>query len=460
MDSRLKVTAIITVFLLILVMTGVILYVNRSSLPQFSAQSQESVSEDSGSVRITERQIGTDPRAFIQDETFFDSEKELPAAVRKREENRLSLLMTSVQKDLRIRIVDNSGEPVKGYPFTVTLGDDKEYTDADQDGVIYIEFLRAGVYEVRLKETDEKYLVPETASPIEVKQSIEYAVIDDISLLMFTEDEVDPALEDLEVKEAKQDADKSEITKMREGNAGARVGIDVSKWNQEIDWDKVKNAGVEFAIVRAGYRGATTGALVIDPYFEQNMKGAARAGIPVGVYFFTQALNEVEAVEEASMVVNLIKEYDITYPVFIDTEGAGGNGRADQLDVETRTAVCKAFCDTIQNEGYQAGVYGGRNWLNEKVQMSRLDSFITWLAEYREAPIYQGYYHMWQYTSKGKVDGIEGSVDLNLSYLKIGEENEDELPVVEDSEQDKAAEGGEDNPVEPKPIKGTEDAEW
>lgn len=230
--------------------------------------------------------------------------------------------MTSVQKDLRIQIVDNAGKLVTGENFCVVLNGNKEYQDDDKDGVIYIEYLRAGDYEVELKEV-EGYRIPDTSTKITVKQSVEYVVIDDIDLLILTEDQVNAELEDLEANDALDDADKSEITGMQEGNPNAKMGIDVSKWNKEIDWDKVKNAGVEFAIIRVGYRGATTGALVEDPYFEKNIKGAIRAGIPVGVYFFTQATDVVEAVEEASMVMALCRDYKITYPVFIDVEGLG-----------------------------------------------------------------------------------------------------------------------------------------
>ncbi len=195
------------------------------------------------------------------------------------------------------------------------------------------------------------------------------------------------------------------------------MGRDGSKWYGVFDWDKGNIVGVVFAIVRAGYRGSVTGSLVQDPYFEANMKGTAAAGVPAGIYFFTQAVNEVEAVEEASMVLKLIKEYKLDYPIFIDTEGAGGNGRADGLDVETRTLVCEAFCRTIENAGYRAGVYGSRNWYNNRLETKRLENYCIWLAEYRSVPIYQGYYQMWQYTSKGKVSGIKGNVDMNISYM-------------------------------------------
>jgi len=173
---------------------------------------------------------------------------------------------------------------------------------------------------------------------------------------------------------------------------------------------------VEFAIIRAGYRGSVTGSLVEDPRFEANIKGAIASGVQVGVYFFTQAVNEVEAVEEASAVLQLVQQYKLDYPIFIDTEGAGGNGRADGLDVETRTLVCDAFCRTVENAGYEAGIYASRNWYNNMLVTNRLDNYNIWLAEYRSVPLYQGYYMMWQYTSKGQIDGIEGNVDLNIAY--------------------------------------------
>ena len=162
-------------------------------------------------------------------------------------------------------------------------------------------------------------------------------MLQDISFLVKTEDEIDPAVEDTGVREAEEDADGTE-TNVRLADGASVFGIDVSKWNKEIDWQKVKAAGVEYAIIRCGYRGASTGALVEDPYFEKNIKNATEAGVRVGVYFFTQATTPVEAVEEASMVLMLCNQYQISFPLYIDTEGAGGNGRADGLDVETRTA--------------------------------------------------------------------------------------------------------------------------
>ena len=194
-----------------------------------------------------------------------------------------------------------------------------------------------------------------------------------------------------------------------------KIGIDVSKWNGNIDWNAVKNSGVSFVIIRCGYRGSSSGVLVEDPKFKANIAGANAAGLKVGVYFFTQAVNEVEAVEEASMVLSLIKGKGVSYPVFIDTERAGG--RADSIDKATRTAVCKAFCETIKSGGYTPGVYASKSWYNDNLSYGTLSGYRIWLAQYASAPSFSNRYDMWQHTEKGTVSGISGKVDMNISYL-------------------------------------------
>ncbi len=194
------------------------------------------------------------------------------------------------------------------------------------------------------------------------------------------------------------------------------MGIDVSKWNGNIDWNAVKNSGVSYAIIRCGYRGSSTGALIEDPKFRSNIKGAKAAGLKVGVYFFSQAVNEVEAVEEASMALSLASGYGLNYPIFLDVESSGGRG--DGISKETRTAVCKAFCSTVQNSGVSAGIYANKTWFTEKINTGSLTGYKIWLAQYASAPTYTATrYDMWQYSSKGKVSGINGNVDMNISYL-------------------------------------------
>ena len=153
----------------------------------------------------------------------------------------------------------------------------------------------------------------------------------------------------------------------------------------------------------------------MDPKFESNIKGATSVGLKVGIYFFSQAVDEIEAVEEASMVLGQIKDYKISYPVFLDVEASGGRG--DKIDKATRTAVCKAFCQTIQGAGYTAGVYSGKLWLEGQIDAGSLSSYKIWVAQYAAVPTYTGRYDMWQYKANGSISGISGNVDMNISYL-------------------------------------------
>ena len=421
MDSKLKRFCILLSVGLIAMVSGLVIWENRRPAGQTdmsSFQMPEPTARPAATMgnSVAVGQIGNDLSAFMRDGGFFDPEENSVLDAAMDNSNRLSLVVTSVERDLRIQIVDQDGIPVSGKSFQVELEGLGEYRDLDQDGVIYIGGMASGDYYVSLKPIDD-YKVPINATRVLVKDKVEYVAIDDIQLLMKTEEEIDAEAEDTGVTDALEDADKTEIRSLQAVAGSTKAGIDVSKWNKEIDWNKVKNAGVDFAIIRVGYRGSSTGSLVIDPYFETNIRGAIAAGVKVGVYFFTQAVNEVEAVEEASMVIQLIKEFQLDYPVYIDTESAGENGRANGLDVETRTLVCDAFCRTIENAGYTAGVYACRSWLNTNLAAERLERYSIWLAEYRSAPIYQGYYQMWQYTSKGSIDGIEGAVDMDISYI-------------------------------------------
>lgn len=418
MDSRLKKLTILGAASVIVLAVLLVVWLNPSTQKTTAGTSQDvpvvaDTSQSEGLI-YQNGQIGNDLSAFLRDETFFDEEKNEYLEELLEEQNRLSLIVTSVEKDLRVQVVNRQNEPVIGESFFITLKNVGEYKDLDKDGIIYIGDLDAGDYEVSLKPI-EGYKVPASATKVRVKDKVEYLVIDDISLLIKTEADIDADAEDS--AQAIDDADKTEIKKAQAVSGNMSLGIDVSKWQKEIDWEQVKNAGIDFAIIRCGYRGSVTGSLVVDPYFEQNIKAATAAGVDVGVYFFTQAVNEVEAVEEASMVIQLVADYALTYPVFIDTEGAGGNGRADGLDVAERTAVCEAFCSTVENAGYEAGIYASRNWYNNRLTVAELNDYVIWLAEYRKSPLYEGDYQMWQYTSKGSVDGIEGNVDMNISYM-------------------------------------------
>lgn len=356
-----------------------------------------------------------DPYAYRKDKNFFD-----PIAEEQDPGKELTLLVSSVEKDLRVNIIDGLGRLVSGQDFSIKVKDSKgrshNYKDGDKDGSVYIAPVEPGDYELSLKGADGYVLTDASDVKISVKGQLDYTIIDDISFLIKSEDEIDAKVEDTAINEAELDSDGTE-SNQRLTDEDALFGIDVSKWNKEIDWQAVADSGVDFAIIRCGYRGSSTGALVEDPYFKKNIEGAEAAGIKVGIYFFTQAVNPVEAVEEASMALALSKQYKLALPIFIDTEGAGGNGRADGLDVETRTAVCEAFCKTIENAGFNGGIYASKHWLEHNLTMSELSDYTVWLAQYSKNATYEGEYALWQYTSAGTVDGIETRVDLNMCYM-------------------------------------------
>lgn len=194
------------------------------------------------------------------------------------------------------------------------------------------------------------------------------------------------------------------------------LGIDVSKWQGEIDWKAVADAGIKFAIIRCGYRGSASGELIEDPMFKKNIEGAVSNGIKVGVYVFSQAITNAEAIEEASMAITLVQGYDLQLPIFIDTEQAGG--RADRLSKDVRTEIMKSFCETVKNAGYKAGIYASKFWFYDNLHADQLSFYHIWVAQYNTECTYEGRYDMWQYTEKGKVNGIPEKVDMNICYTK------------------------------------------
>ena len=189
-------------------------------------------------------------------------------------------------------------------------------------------------------------------------------------------------------------------------------GIDVSKWQGNIDWAQASSA-VSFAIIRCGFRGSS-GNIAVDPKFAQNIQGAKAHGVRVGVYFYSIAMNEAQAVEEASLAVQQVSQYGgVSLPIYIDME----DSRQKSLSTAERDAIVMAFCRTVQNSGYSAGVYANKNWLTNYLTPSSYGGISIWVAQYNTQCTYKGRYDIWQYSSKGSIPGIAGNVDLNTSYF-------------------------------------------
>lgn len=210
------------------------------------------------------------------------------------------------------------------------------------------------------------------------------------------------------------------ITYESQGKA-AKVGVDVSSYQEEIDWQQVAQSGVEFAMIRVGYRGYSKGVVMPDKNFEQNIQGALDAGLEVGVYFFSQATNVWEAQEEADYVLDAIKSYNITYPVAFDWEFISGNSeaRTSGMKADEVTRCAGAFCDMIAKEGYTPLIYFNQDMGYLTYELDSLTDYGFWLAEYNAKPSFYYSFDLWQYSHRATVPGIEGSVDLNLDFRGV-----------------------------------------
>ena len=199
------------------------------------------------------------------------------------------------------------------------------------------------------------------------------------------------------------------------GEVHSKTGIDVSKHQGKIDWEKVAADGIDFAFIRVGFRGSSEGKLVEDEYFIDNIEGALENHIEVGVYFYTQAVTTEEAKEEAQFLLDLLEPYDITYPVVLDLEEVNGKSRTDDMTQEDFTDAAIEFLDTVEKAGYRPMIYGNLKTFFIMLDMSRIEKYDKWFAYY-QTPVYFPYeFTIWQYSSTGKVDGIKGDVDLNVS---------------------------------------------
>lgn len=218
--------------------------------------------------------------------------------------------------------------------------------------------------------------------------------------------------------------------------------IDVSQFNGSISWAKVANS-CDGAIIRVGYRGyGKAGTLVTDNNLKNNLAGAEKAGVPIGVYFVTQAITEAEARAEASYTLNLIKGYKLLFPIFIDSENgnAKGTGRADhgKLYKGQRTAILKAFCEEIEKAGYTAGVYASQSWFIDDLNRADLEKYYLWVAKYSSYPP-SIKYDAWQYTSTGAVNGVTGNVDIS-NFLKLVDNKKDDTTEKKKSNEEIADE--------------------
>ena len=203
-----------------------------------------------------------------------------------------------------------------------------------------------------------------------------------------------------------------------DGKNKSFFGVDISRYQKTVDFYQLKDAGVDFVMLRVGGRGYNSGAITIDEYFAENIKKATDAGLGIGLYFYSQAVTVDEAVEEANTVLNSIGEYKITYPIAFDMEFVeNDNSRIEPLSKADKTNIAIAYMDKISNAGYRPMLYGNKEWLIKEVDLTKLSGYEVWLSQPGDLPDYPYKFSMWQYSTSGKINGITGDADLNICFL-------------------------------------------
>ena len=236
--------------------------------------------------------------------------------------------------------------------------------------------------------------------------------------------------------------------------SGTSLGIDVSTWQGEIDWKKVKEAGINFAMIRVGYRGTVSGKIGQDRYFERNIKEAIANDINVGIYFFSSAINSKEAKEEAEWIYSKIKDYDVTFPVAIDIE-VFNEARLKGVSIDQMTENALVFCNYMRSKGYTPMIYSYLSAFNYNFKTEKFANERIWLAQFNERVTYKGRYYMWQYTSNGRVPGINGAVDMDVAYFTVTKDpskKEEVKGVIEEAEEPKEEATVEEPAGEEQPV--------
>lgn len=209
-----------------------------------------------------------------------------------------------------------------------------------------------------------------------------------------------------------------EMKYVEDGKSISFIGVDISKYQGEVDFYQLKSAGIDYVMLRVGARGYSSGQIMVDEYFATNLQKATEAGLDIGVYFYSQALSEAEAIEEANVVIQNLAGYSLQYPVAFDMEYVENDtARVEALSRADKTKITKAFLDTIQAAGYRAMIYGDKEWLIKRIDLSQLTDYDVWLSQQKDIPDYPYKFVMWQYTTSAEIRGIDGYANLNVCFI-------------------------------------------
>lgn len=331
-----------------------------------------------------------------------------------------ALPVLSVDVDNQTAQKQEPGMPNQDVPAVTEAAAAGEDSMSDADATAIAELMQSKEAEVEqaMKDRMKALVTGEDGSPLKMLRSFfpENLIYSFENEYVFA-----PVLEEVEkhslLEENFQKTEEGLMQYVENGAVTSHKGIDVSKYQGTIDWSAVKEEGIEYAFIRLGLRGYESAKIVLDEYYEANMKGANSAGVAAGVYFFTQAVTVEEAKEEADFVIEHLAGYDVSCPVVFDVERiSGGKGRADQLTKEERTDITIAFCEAVRAAGYTPMIYGNVVCFTRLLDMAKLNDYEKWYAFYDDYMYMPYNVSCWQYTEKGLVDGIPGNVDLNISF--------------------------------------------
>ncbi len=331
-----------------------------------------------------------------------------------------ALPVLSVDVDNQTAQKQEPGMPNQDVPAVTEAAAAGEDSMSDADATAIAELMQSKEAEVEqaMKDRMKALVTGEDGSPLKMLRSFfpENLIYSFENEYVFA-----PVLEEVEkhslLEENFQKTEEGLMQYVENGAVTSHKGIDVSKYQGTIDWSAVKEEGIEYAFIRLGLRGYESAKIVLDEYYEANMKGANSAGVAAGVYFFTQAVTVEEAKEEADFAIEHLAGYDVSCPVVFDVERiSGGKGRADQLTKEERTDITIAFCEAVKAAGYTPMIYGNVVCFTRLLDMTKLNDYEKWYAFYDDYMYMPYNVSCWQYTEKGLVDGIPGNVDLNISF--------------------------------------------
>ena len=331
-----------------------------------------------------------------------------------------ALPVLSVDVDNQTAQKQEPGMPNQDVPAVTEAAAAGEDSMSDADATAIAELMQSKEAEVEqaMKDRMKALVTGEDGSPLKMLRSFfpENLIYSFENEYVFA-----PVLEEVEkhslLEENFQKTEEGLMQYVENGAVTSHKGIDVSKYQGTIDWSAVKEEGIEYAFIRLGLRGYESAKIVLDEYYEANMKGANSAGVAAGVYFFTQAVTVEEAKEEADFVIEHLAGYDVSCPVVFDVERiSGGKGRAYQLTKEERTDITIAFCEAVKAAGYTPMIYGNVVCFTRLLDMTKLNDYEKWYAFYDDYMYMPYNVSCWQYTEKGLVDGIPGNVDLNISF--------------------------------------------